>query len=141
MKNELVDLRQAILVLQEKRNIERNMLLEQLHETYESNKPINLIKSTFKQVSASSEIKGNLIGNFMGIATGILSRKLWVGSSHNPIKKILGTLIQFTAGNVVSKNAEGIKNTVAYLVHQYWPKRKSLNNELPSAASNLNGKP
>lgn len=138
MKNELVDLRQAILVLQEKRNIERKMLLEQLHETYESNKPINLIKSTFKQVSASSEIKGNLIGNFMGIATGILSRKLWVGSSHNPIKKMLGSLLQFTAGNVVSKNAEGIKNTVAYLVHQYWPKRKSLNNELPPTANNLN---
>ena len=140
MRNELGDLKHAIIALQQKRSIEREILAEQLYETYESIKPISLIKSTLKQVSSSSELKDKLIGNFMGIGTGILSRKFWVGSSHNPIKRLLGALIQFTITNVVSKNAEGIKNTGAYLLNHYLPKRKSLIDELPPDANILSGK-
>ena len=108
MKNETEALSEKIIELQEKRTRKLGLLKGQLHATYESLKPINLIKSTLKEVSSSPEIKSSIFGNVIGFGTGFLTKKLWVGHSHNPIKKLFGTLIQFAISNVVSKQARSL---------------------------------
>ena len=119
MKNETDALNEAIIALKEKRAKELALLKEQLHTTYESLKPINLIKSTFREVSSSPEIKNHILGNAIGIGTGFIFKKLWMGNSHNPVKRIFGTLIQFAVANVVSIYSNGIKNAGANLLQRY----------------------
>ncbi|HSQ45519.1 MAG TPA: hypothetical protein VLM44_01235 [Lutibacter sp.] len=128
MKNETEALNETIIALKEKRAYELVLLKEQLHTTYESLKPINLIKSTFSKVATLSETKSNILGPAIGLGTGYISKKLWMGSSHNPIKRIFGTLIQFAVASVVTKYSDGIKN-VGNALLQRFSKHKTKNHK------------
>lgn len=129
MKNETDALNETIVLLQNKRAEELKLLKEQFHLTYESLKPINLIKSTFHEVTASPEIKNNILNNAIGLTTGYLSRKVLVGASHNPIKKIFGILLQFAIANVVSKHTDTIKSAGENLLHRIFKNGKEASPE------------
>ena len=105
-RNETETLKEAILVLKLKQAEYLLQLKDQYYYTYESLKPINIIKKAFGQMATSSEFKGNILSNVIGITTGYLTKKVLLGSTHNPIKRILGTLLQFVITNVVTKHAE-----------------------------------
>lgn len=109
MTNKTNALKEAIDLLENKQKHELRLLREQLHVTYQSLKPINLIKSTFNEVSASPEVKDNILSNVIGLTTGYLSKKVLLGTTRNPITKLLGTVFQFTVSNFVAKNADTIK--------------------------------
>jgi hypothetical protein len=108
--SELQALTKSIDRLQIQRSHELILLRNQFHLTYESLKPINLIKHTFKEASASPEIKEGLLNNVIGLTTGYFTKAILIGASANPIKKILGTLLQFTVAALVSRNSESIKS-------------------------------
>lgn len=117
-KNETNSLNELIITMEKKRANELELLKEQFQVTYESLKPLNLIKSIFHDVTDSPEIKSNLVNNVIGLCTGFLSKKLLTGSSQNPIKKVLGTLIKFGITNLVSKHYDHIKLiSVNFLKH------------------------
>ncbi|WKK74730.2 hypothetical protein QYS49_23985 [Marivirga salinae] len=124
MKNETDALTVRISQLEEKRAEELSILKAQFQTTKESLEPFNLIKSTIDKVSSSSEIKNNIIGSAIGIGTAVFSKKILMGGSHNPIKNILGTLIQFAIGNVVSKNANEMKSKVGRFIHFFMKRRR-----------------
>ena len=109
--NQTDALNKVIEVLQKKKEIEFLLLKEQFQITYESLKPINLIKSTLADVASSPELKNNVLNNVIGLTTGYISKKVLLGSSRNPIKILLGSLFQFAIAKVVSKHTEGIKTT------------------------------
>lgn len=92
-----------IIATEQQRAYELALLKEQYHVVYESLKPINLIKKGFHDMTASSDIKNFILNNAIGLGTGILSKKLLVGSTHNPVKRVLGTVIEFAVANLVSK--------------------------------------
>jgi len=103
------ELTEAINLLQAKRALELVALRDQFHVTYESLKPINLIKHTFKDAASATEIKDGMLNNVVGLTTGYLSKAIFIGSSMNPVTKILGTLLQLTVAVLVSKNSDAIK--------------------------------
>ena len=109
--NQTDALNKVIEVLQKKKEIEFLVLKEQFQITYESLKPINLIKSTLADVASSPELKNNVLNNVIGLTTGYISKKVLLGSSRNPIKILLGSLFQFAIAKVVSKHTESIKTT------------------------------
>ncbi|CAM4165720.1 MULTISPECIES: hypothetical protein [Flavobacterium] len=107
MKNNHTNtLNEAIELLKLKRADELMQLKDQYHYTYESFKPINLIKKTIGQMAQSQEFKTNLLSNVVGLATGYISRKVIVGSTHSPMKKILGTVFQLLVTKVVANQTE-----------------------------------
>lgn len=108
-KNETETLNEMILAEELKYANDLALLKNQFNLAYESVKPINLVKNLFHEVTASPEIKSDLISNLIGFGTGFLSKKLLLGSSHNPIKKVFGTLFEFGIANVVSKHTDNIK--------------------------------
>lgn len=103
------DLKMAIQQLEDKQNGEWLLLKEQFLITYENLKPLNIIKNTIKDVTASADFKESVIGTTMGLTAGFLSKKLVVGASNNPIKKIAGALLQYGVSAVVARNPETIK--------------------------------
>ena len=46
----------------------------------------------------------------MGIASGFLTNKIFVGASGNLIRKLLGSVLQFGVTNVVAQHPETIKS-------------------------------
>jgi hypothetical protein len=100
---------ELIVLLKKKQAIELQSLKDQFHYTYESLKPVNLIKKTFHDVASSAEIREELITNAIGLASGYLTKKVIVGTSENPFRKILGLFLQFAIATFVTKHSETIK--------------------------------
>ena len=123
-KNETESLNETIILLRNKQSEELKLVKEQFHIIYESLKPINLIKDTVHEITSSPDLKNNLVNNIIGLTTGFLSKKILVGATHNPIKKLFGTLLQFTVANIVSKHSEGIKSVGENIVERILKFRK-----------------
>ena len=80
------DLRAAIVELEIRQDAEAILLKEQAMLTYESIKPINLIKNLFRESAESDELKGDLLNSTIGISAGFLSKIMFQGVSGGPIK-------------------------------------------------------
>ena len=63
--------------------------------------PVQLLKSTFKEVSTTPNLKSAVLNTAMGIGAGFIGRKLYTGRSHSIISKIAGPAIQFFITNFV----------------------------------------
>ncbi len=109
MTNHAMLLKERIAFLEDRQNQETAVLKEQALDTYESIKPVNLLKNTLKDFSSQPTLKGNILDGAISIATGYLTKKLIVGTSNNPIKKIAGTLFQVAITTLVAKNSSKIK--------------------------------
>jgi hypothetical protein len=107
--NQTEILKETILLMKMKQAEELVQLKDQYHYTIESLKPLNLIKNAFGLMATSPEIKGNILNNIVGMTTGYLTKKVLLGSTHNPIKRILGTMLQFVITNLVTKHSEASK--------------------------------
>jgi hypothetical protein len=127
MKNESELLNERIIFLQEKQANDFGLLKKQLAIVHEELKPINLIKNTFHEVATSPDIKHNLFSHALGLATGYLSKKILLGTSEHPVKKIFGTILQFAVANVVSNHSDSIKSTSKKLIESALkPKEKQM---------------
>lgn len=122
-RNETDELNELILVEELKYANDLAQLKNQFDLAYESIKPINLVKNLFHQVTASPEIRNDLVSNVIGLGTGFLSKKLLLGATHNPIKKIFGTLFEFAVANTVAKHTDGIKTIGGNLLNHFFKKR------------------
>ena len=103
-------LRAAILELEVKQTTEGKALKEQYLNAYESVKPINLVKNTFREITASPELKDELLNTSLGLATGYISKLLFQGTSHSPLRKLFGTVLMFSVTNAVARHPEAVKS-------------------------------
>ena len=118
------ELKNAIQLLQEEELIKRQLLQEQLKITFESLKPINILKKTVKDISTSPELIDSIIGHVAGLASGYLSNKIFVGKSGNLFRKIIGSLVQFGVTRVVAQYPEVIKSFGHFIIEQILRKKE-----------------
>ena len=117
-------LKQKIVMLEIQQANELIILKEQGKATYESIKPINLIKNGIKELASEPNLKGDLVNTALSLATGYLSKKVIIGSTHNPIKQLLGNFLQAGVSSLVSKNADEIKSVVYSLLKNIISKKQ-----------------
>lgn len=103
------ELKKMILEKETEHKIEGELLKEQFHLAYESIKPINIIKNTFKEIVFVPGIRENAINSAMGLSAGFIAKKLFTGRSHSLVKNILGFILEIAVAGRVSKNADEIK--------------------------------
>jgi len=104
----VAELRNAIQTAEIEQAHHCKMLKDQFFLTYESLKPVSLITSTLASISKSPFLIDNIMGTVMGLATGYLSRTLFIGSSVNRIRRLIGTILQFGITNVIAQNSDTI---------------------------------
>jgi hypothetical protein len=120
----IAGLKKSIQLLEAEQNIKGQLFKEQLFITYESLKPVNLLKYTLKEVSSSPYMIDDLSGTAMGLLSGFLSKKIVIGTSGNIIRKLIGSVLQFGVTNVVAHNSDLIKSFVQTLFQHFMQKRK-----------------
>jgi hypothetical protein len=123
-----MDLKEAILLLEEEQGIKGRMLKDQLIITFESLKPINLIKNTLKQFSSTPNMAENISGTALGLLSGFLSRKIFVGASGSIIRKVIGSFLQLGVTNAVAQNSDVIK-TFGMALLQHFILKKEMNSK------------
>ena len=88
------ELKTAIKQLEAMQANELSLIKGEFLHVCDSLQPINLIKNSFKSIISSPDLKDNIIDTSIGLAAGLLSKAIIIGTSHNPIKKLLGTVLQ-----------------------------------------------
>ena len=125
MKNESDELNKAIIALQEKRINELESFQEHLLVSQDGVDPNHISKiTTIKEVNPSSGIKNDVLGFVIGVGSGFVFKKLFVGKSKHPIKRMLGTAIHFAMANVVSRHSDGIITAGENLLNRIFKRRK-----------------
>ncbi len=122
----LEELNTSILYLQTKQINDIHLLKEQFKITYEQIKPATLIKHAIGEIIAAPDFKKGLINTALSYAAGKLTQKVIVGSTHNPIKNLLGTLLQLGVSNVVSKNGDDIKSGALKLLGNLFKRKEKV---------------
>lgn len=128
----LSELRKAIDLLEIKQKEEGLILKEQCKVTYDSLRPLNLIKSTIKDL-VTPNLTGNILDSTLSLAAGYISKKTLIGSTHNPLKQLLGTVLQMGVTSLVSKNTDGIKSVVTNIISSFLKKK-----DAPYNRTNIN---
>ncbi len=120
-------LKEEIKRLEIKQQQEAVLLKEHFNITYNSLKPSNLVKSLFEEASSSPDVLDNLINNGIGMVTGFITKKVLMGSTKNPIGKLIGTILEFGVANLVTKNSEVIKTQGEKIIKLFSKKKKPIN--------------
>ena len=121
-----IELKNAIQRLKVEQTIEEQLLKEQFYYTYESLKPINLLRSTIYDITTSPHLMDSILGTATGLATGYLSRKIMmIGASGNLFRKLLGSVMQLGVTNVVSQNPDKIKSIGQYIFQHILHKKRN----------------
>jgi len=100
------DLHEAILLLEGRQEDEGKVLRDHFMRTYESMRPVNLIKSAFNEVTESQELKDHLLSSGVGLVAGHVSKRVYDGVQGNANGSITGTAIQFGVTNIVARHPE-----------------------------------
>ncbi len=118
-------LRASILQLEAQQLEQERLLKEQFAVTYGEMKPANIIRRSVKDIFSSADLKDGLFGVALGLVAGHLTKMAAVGSTHNPLKQLLGAFLELAVTNVVSKNSDGIGSKVIHLIQDYLNKGKA----------------
>ncbi len=114
--NSEAGLRAAILQLESIQAIEREELKLQFNLAYESIKPINLIKSTFKEIGEYQGLTDQIISTSTGLVVGYLSKVFFESTSDSPTKKLFGTVLQFGITNLIANNPDAVKSVATGII-------------------------
>jgi hypothetical protein len=104
------DLKEEILSLEIRLANDREAVKRHFKDFTHSISPANVIRRTVRNLGSGPEFKGDLVNMAMSLGAGFLSRKLAVGSTRNPLKNIMGALLQAGVTNLVSRNADSLKS-------------------------------
>jgi hypothetical protein len=119
------ELKNAIQQLEQKRAEEWILIKQESLSVYESLQPVNIIKKTFKDLTSSPDFKKDLLGSLLSIAVGLITKKTIIGSTHNPLKQVLGSFLQMGVTDFVSQNAEGLKSITFNLLNKFFGKKEA----------------
>jgi hypothetical protein len=119
-------LKERIAFLEDRQNQEIAMLKDQAHTTYESLKPMNFLKDTLEEFTTQPDLKNNVLDGIAGVTTGYLSKKLIIGTSNNPVKKLAGTLFQVGITALVAKNSSKIKAVSEVLLKHLFNRKSAI---------------
>jgi hypothetical protein len=126
--NNKVALDAAIMGLEKRRLLQEEFLVAQFKATRESLSPMNLIKDGFRDLSHIADGQGGILKTAAGIGVGMLSKKLFLGSSPSIIKKLLGAVFEVAIAKSTISNADKIKAYGISVYHNLF-KKKSNNGE------------
>ena len=98
------DLKNAIQLLEIEQEIKGQRLKEQFYFTCKSFKLINLIKSSLSDIVSSPHLIDSILSAAIGIATGYLSKKIFIGASGNLFRKLIGSVLQLGVTSFVARH-------------------------------------
>ena len=87
------ELKEAILQLEEKKTIEKDLLKEEFEYAREKLKPANVVKTTVNNVLTGPNLIRTVMIVSLGITAGVVTKKYFQGFTGRLIRRILGRII------------------------------------------------
>jgi len=118
-------LKEIIELLEIKHTLNEELLKDQFRITYNSLKPVNIIKNTISDIFTSPAVTNSILGSVVGIISGYFTKKVAVGDSHNKVREVLGTVLQLGVTNIVSGHPEIIVSIINYISTHLFHKKET----------------
>jgi hypothetical protein len=106
------DLNEAIHLLEDELNQQKQLITDQVNVIYENFKPVNVIKDVFREVVSSDEFRSNVLTAAIAISTGYVTKKLVVGKNRNLLKALGGNLLQYGIANLILHPSRILKSVI-----------------------------
>ncbi len=110
---DIEDLDVVINLLENEVNEQKILLAGQLNTLYEKFTPVNVARDIFKEAATSGEFRSNILSATLGITTGYVIKKLFFRKNSNPLKLLLGNILQYGIVNFVIHPSGLLKNLVS----------------------------
>ena len=108
-------LKSAIQLLELEQVVNGRLLKEQFYFTKECFRPGNLLKSSLRNTASSPALIDNIIGTAIGLASGYLTKKIFIGTSGNVLRKLFGSVLQFGVTTIIAQHPDAIKSFGRFL--------------------------
>jgi hypothetical protein len=115
-------LKSAIKVLEVEQKAKEMELKDQFYLTYDSLRPVSIIRNTLKGLFSSS--REDLSGTAIGAAGGYLVKKVLIGSSGSLLRKLIGTAVQVGMTSFASHKSEAIKSFAFSLLQRVFRRKE-----------------
>jgi hypothetical protein len=122
-------LKESIRQLEIKQAEEGKQLKEQVKEVYESLKPVNLLKTSLKEMAGSAELTGSLMESVVALFSGYLVNRVVAGSKKGMFAKILGLFMQFGVTKLVANHADTIREFVSEWIDRLFNRKEEAETE------------
>ncbi len=117
------ELKDAIRLLEVEQALKGQLLKEQFFLTYESLKPVNLVKSTLYDIVLSPYLIDNILSATVSLATGFFTKKIVVSASDSMFRRLIGSIFQIGVTNAVAQHPDAIKNFSQYIIQHFFRKK------------------
>ena len=125
----VADLKNAIQQLEIEQATQAFLLREQFSLTYEGLKPVSLFKRALKDLASTPGITDNILGTVVGLASGYVSKKIFVGTSVNLVRNLLGSFLKQGVTNVVAQHPDVIKSISQFIFKSIFRRKEHLSHE------------
>lgn len=124
------DIKNAIRFLEADQEVKGQLLRAQFNNTFESLKPVNLLKNAVQEISSSPFLMTNVFGAVAGLATGYYSKRVVFGASKNILKRMLGVALQFGVTNIIARHTHDIASYGQVILQRIFRKKETAANNL-----------
>jgi hypothetical protein len=121
--NNATDLQAAIIELEKRKVIQESLLKEQFHETRESLKPLNMIKSSFAKLTHTPEIRDGVLKTVAGVGIGLLTKNMFLGKAIPLVKSLVGNAVEDSVQKTVKTSADTVKAYGTAIYHNLFRKK------------------
>lgn len=129
--NHTLLLKTQIQLLEAEQSVKGQILKDQFYIVYENLKPLNILLRTLKDISSSPNLIDNVLSTTIGLASGYLSKKIFIGNSGNLIRKLIGSALQYGVTDVVRQHPDTIKSLGQFILQHLFRKKEA--NSTPRA--------
>lgn len=118
------ELKNAILLLEEKQAVQGKLLKQQFHYVREGLRPANAAKILFSRFSSSTDFKIGITAAALGLAAIYLAKRAVVTSAQRPFKKLFGSLIRAGISSIISRQPDTIRSVGQVLFQRIFQEGK-----------------
>lgn len=118
-------LKDRIAWLEAERQGRELALKKELQAAHEFLTPANLLNQAVKGIFSSKEIKNNLFDGLIGVVSGYFAKKAVTGSSGNPLKSVLGSILQLVVTDQVAERAEPARKAIVKFINDLLNKKEN----------------
>lgn len=104
-----IELQAAIIELEKRRLLQESDMKEHFQAVKKSLSPLTMIKNGIRNLAETPDIKEGVLKTLTGLGVGILSKKLFIGSSPTMIKKLLSGVFELAVAKTTISNADKVK--------------------------------
>jgi hypothetical protein len=87
------ELKDAIQILENRKNAEKELLKTEFEFVKEKMKPSNVVRSTFNQVFTGPNLIRTVMIGTVGLTAGYISKKYFQGLTGRLLRKVLGRVL------------------------------------------------